>query len=280
MTDSPPVLLVGASGWIGRQLARDSERRVEVVPARTVLNSDGGVLSALVRSPHPLVINAAGLKAGNPEDLHEVNVHLVEVLASWLGPVGGHLVHLGSAAEYGLGQPDGYCDESAECAPESPYGRTKLMGTQVALDSGCATVLRLFNILSVPPQPGSPLEDVSLRTRAAIRSGSDVELMSAQTVRDWVPIDFVLASVTSAVSHRPHGVFNVCSGVGVGMGDAVNEACRLLSSASRVRDLRQVPATTVVGSPEAWRALSGLCFDGRARAVAEAIAGSVGPVVS
>jgi hypothetical protein len=172
--------------------------------------------------------------------------------------VAGHLVHLGSAAEYGLGQPGGVCVEDAEPLPESEYGRSKLAGTVRAVDGGRATVLRVFNVAAAPPQAGTPLADVAERVRSAVADDRDVELLSAGTVRDWVRPTFVCASVLRAAQDRTVGIFNLCSGTGVAMGAAVESALRRLGSTRRVVDLEVYPPSTVIGRPDRWRTASGM----------------------
>jgi nucleoside-diphosphate-sugar epimerase len=268
-----PVVLVGASGWLGGQLSSSLPGHV-AVPAREVLDSRGRALAQLSSGP-VVIVNAAGLKRGSVGQLRRANAVLVSLLVDAVATTGGHLVHLGSAAEYGLSQPDGLCSESAECAPESDYGRTKLQGTEIAVRSGRATVLRVFNVLSVPPQPGSPLDDIVGRIASGTADGRPVELLSAGTVRDWVPIDFVSKSVAHAVARRPTGVYNVCSGRGVSLGEAAAGACTLLGKNGPVLDLQQFPASRVIGSPDAWEAVSGLRLEADDRDLAQAMADGV-----
>lgn len=268
------VLLVGASGWFGGFL-RERLPGAVAVSASDVLATDGRVLEPLLDAGM-VVVNAAGARSGDPETMRRLNAELPGVLVAQVERVAGHLVHLGSAAEYGLGQPGGLCVEDAVPAPESEYGRSKLAGTTRALDGGRATVLRVFNVAAAPPQAGTPLADVAERVRSAVAEDRDVELLSAGTVRDWVRPSFVVASVLQAAQDRTVGVFNVCSGTGVAMGAAVEAALRRLGSTRRVVDLAVYPPTTVIGSPARWRDTSGL---GEALA-ADDLGATLGSVVS
>ena len=266
-------MLVGASGWLGRQLSYSLPGNT-AVPARNVLASRGRALAQLLSRP-VVVVNAAGLKKGNPIQLRRANALLVSLIVDAIAATEGHLVHIGSAAEYGLSQPEGLCSELAECAPESDYGRTKLEGTEIAVRSDRATVLRVFNVLSVPPQPGSPLDDIVGRIAAGSANSRAVELLSAGTVRDWVSIDFVSKSVAHAVTGRPKGVYNICSGRGVSVGEAVAVACRALPTNCQVLDLQRFPPSHVIGLPDAWQSVSGLRSQTDSRDVAHAMADSV-----
>lgn len=250
------VVLVGASGWLGGPL-REVLGDVVPVPAREVLATDGAAVAAVL-ARGGCVVNAAGARGGDPDLMHTLNARLPEILADEVTRANGHLVHLGSAAEYGLGHGGGVLHEGSPAVPGSDYGRTKLAGTEAALASSSATVLRVFNVASAVPQAGTPLADILDRVLAANQTGTDVELLSADTVRDWVRRGFVARSVLAAVEHRPAGVFNVASGVGVRMGDAVEEAVRRLGSSGRVVDLGVYPASTVIGGPDRWADASGL----------------------
>lgn len=253
---SGPVL-IGASGWLGGSV-RKRLPDAPVVSAQDVLVRGPAALRPLLVGDHPVVINVAGVRHGDRETLWHLNADLPGILTEEITRVQGHLVHLGSAAEYGTAQRGGLCREEAVPAPESEYGRSKLAGTLRALASDRATVLRVFNVAADRPQPGSPLSDVLERLRAGVALGQDIELLASSTVRDWVRPEFVCDSVVWAAAHAPIGVFNVCSGVGVPIGDVVQEAARLLGSRSRVKDLGAFPPSTVIGSPDRWHAVSGL----------------------
>lgn len=271
MNQAPPVALVGATGWLGAYI-RESLPEAVAVSATEILNSGGEVLSGLVTGPDWVIVNAAGARQGSPSTLLRLNVELPMMLATRTSTVGAHFVHLGSAAEYGLTPSDGLCDEIGSVRPASEYGRTKLQGTLAALESGNATVLRVFNVVSDPPQESSPLADVAARVRRAFAEGIDAELLSARTVRDWVRREFVRDSVAYACLNRPTGLFNICSGTGCSMGEIAGTAMRLLGSRGGVRDLEAFAPTVVVGRPDAWRRRSDLAQVMSAQEVAVVVA--------
>lgn len=251
------IVLVGASGWLGRCV---SERLpgVIVVSAQAVLAGGGDVVRSLLEGHDRVVINVAGSRMGSRDTMQRLNVDLPVILAEEIVQFGGHLVQLGSAAEYGTAQPDGLCLEEAVAKPESDYGQTKLAGTQRVLDLGCATVLRVFNVAACPPQEGSPLADVVERVSSAKASGADVRLLSAGTVRDWVSREYVCESIEHAALHRPIGLFNVCSGTGIRLGEAVQLAMALLRCPVGVEDMEVFSPTVVIGRPDRWRDVSRL----------------------
>lgn len=251
------VVVVGASGWLGSAI-------VSRLPGALAIygpdDLDEGLAAA---GPDSVVINAAGLARGSAPELQKANVDLVVRLLD----VAGWLVQLGSAAEYGLSTPSPVT-ESTRCEPSSDYGRSKLEATTAASGSGRATVLRLFNTIDSPPQQGSPIADIWSRIQHGVKSGTDIEVLSGGTRRDYVSRAMVADSVVAASRIRPQGVFNVGSGVPVSVHDIASICARLMGSKVAVQDLRQVPATTIFSDPHPWQALSGCQEQLDAQAVA------------
>lgn len=252
------VFLLGASGWLGSAIAQAVPGTITLAAVDDLHRAEASELDT--------VINAAGSK--DPATMRLANTVLVEQLIEATQRGGARLVHLGSAAEYGIPEHARRLSEQEPEHPSSQYGLTKLAATQLLRDCGRACVLRLFNIADNPPQVGSPLEDVLQKVRAAAREGGSPSLFAAGTVRDWVTRDFVAASVAAAVERAPVGVFNVCSGVGVSMADLASALLRRFGLATPVHDLQLVPAGTVIGDPSAWEHASGLAQ----RLTAEALA--------
>lgn len=242
------VFLLGSSGWLGAAISRS-------VPGVVAISAVQD-LSLFELSDSDTVVNAAGSK--DPVRLRTSNSDLVEHLIRTTERSGAHLVHLGSAAEYGVRERDHRFTEQDVENPGSQYGASKLAATRMMRDSGRATVLRLFNIADSPPQPGSPLEEILQKVRVAAIEGRAPSLLSAGTVRDWVTRDFVVASVLAAVARTPIGVFNVCSGVGLSMGALATTLLVRRGLEMPVHDLQLAPADTVVGDPSAWMLLSGM----------------------
>ncbi|MCR6491749.1 NAD(P)-dependent oxidoreductase [Cellulomonas sp. P24] len=251
------VILIGASGWIGREVGNRLPDST-TVPAESVLESRGDALRPFLEDGESVVINAAGSRYGPLETMRRYNADLPEILAQQVARFGGHLVHISSAAEYGLEQPGGLCHEDAVAAPTSDYGRTKLSGTRAVLDLHEASVLRVFNIAASEPQEGSAFADIIERVARAVATHADAQLLSAGTVRDWVSLQFVCESIAYAADRRPAGLYNICSGTGVRIGDAVEVALAELAPTSNVRNLERFPSTTVIGVPDRWTGVSGL----------------------
>jgi nucleoside-diphosphate-sugar epimerase len=168
-----------------------------------------------------VVVNCTGATFGSPRELRVANVGVVANLAIALSHRPGvHLIHLGSAAEYGAQWPERPIAETAVAQPVSDYGATKLDATRhllVAAQRGDVnvTVLRVFNPIgrgsAVQSLPGRAAREID----AALRRGDEaIHLGNLESWRDYVDTRDVAAAVVAAMASVPAGgaVFNVGSG--------------------------------------------------------------------
>ena len=228
------VLMFGASGFLGGHiLTRLVASDLDVVVAGRTAPADGhqhvqidlamadhATLAELVGEVRPaVVVNATGSTGFDPVELARVNVTAVAATVRTLlrAAPAARLVHLGSAAEYGV-TPDGSStSEEAPARPVGAYGLSKLAATEairtareVGLD---ATVLRVTN----PVGPGAPTSTVAGSVAATLRrTGPDdpVELGPGDAWRDFVDVRDVAEAVWAAAvsTERPPGILNVGSG--------------------------------------------------------------------
>ena len=248
-------LLVGASGWIGSGI--EQVMPTKPCSARSVLASKGAILHEEA-AESSVIINAGGARSGGQENLRRFNRELPEILARFAARTGVFVIHLGSASEYGFPSDAKRIAETASTDPTSEYGRTKLAGTQ-AIQRDCNSVaFRIFNISHSPPQPGSPLADIAERVRMGIEANEDVKILSAETTRDWIDLEFLTSAISWAAKEQVPGLFNVCLGVGISMRQIVEESLRGLNADIGVNNLLQFPPNTVVGDPTQLRQASGI----------------------
>lgn len=239
------LLVVGATGFLGNQVCEAAEARgMTVVPAarsigpdrphrhRIDLTGDRDRIAELLADSAPdVVVNAAGAVSGQIGGMTAVNVTGTAALIRSMLAVtpGARLVHLGSAAEYGAGEPGVPVTEQAPLMPVGGYGATKLAGTRlvelasaVGLDS---IVLRVFNPVGAGAPTTSLPGGLAAKLRTALAGGDEVRLGPLGAVRDFVDArdvaDAVLVAAT--VAGPSHRVFNIGSGIGRPVRELVKE---------------------------------------------------------
>jgi nucleoside-diphosphate-sugar epimerase len=238
-------LLIGASGFIGgrvyEHLAADPAVTVTTAGRSGPLGIDlvrtgHAELTARLRAAAPdVVVNCAGTTDGDPAGQAAGNVVAVARLLAALrsADVDSRLVHLGSAAEYGV-VPEGCAvPEDHPPQPVSGYGMSKLAGTELVLaarrDGRPATVLRIFN----PIGPGTPETLLPGRlvsvVRAAAATGEPARLGPLHGHRDFVDVRDVAAAVAAAATATGPlpGVLNVGSGRATALRDLVAMAAEM-----------------------------------------------------
>lgn len=242
------VLVTGGTGFLGAHVVAAAERAgLSVVAAarsagrRVDLAGDPRAVAALVADVAPdVVVNCAGATAGSTAALTAANLVGVDCLLGALRSSAprARLVHFGSAAEYGRGEPGVPVGETVAPQPVGAYGVTKLAGTrlvELARDAGLdAVVLRVFN----PVGPGAPAGSLPGRLVAALRLGGEVRLGPLDAVRDFVDArDVADAALAAALAPAlPHPVLNVGCGRGTPVRALVKELVALAGHAGVVRE--------------------------------------------
>lgn len=215
-----PVLVLGASGFVGRWVARECVRRGAAVravvrePARVpeafrrgleLVRADlgePGSAARLVAELRPaLVLNAAGYGVAKDERdeacLRRINVGLVQELTEALARLPGHapgappqprvrLVHLGSALE--AGPAPATLEEPAPLRANEPYGVTKSAATawlDASRERVPNLVARAFTVFGGGERPGR-LVPTLLAARA---TSARIPLSTGTQQRDWLYVE-------------------------------------------------------------------------------------------
>lgn len=256
------VLVLGATGFVGRWTVRALERRgAEVVPhardadrARRILRdtaagdrvvradlAESDRIEEVVRRVRPVtVFNLVGYGVDraerNERTAYRINDALVGDIcraASRHGAPGGEglrVVHVGSALEYG--QAGGDLSEDTEPRPTTLYGRSKLAGTR-RLRRFCGrhgfpgVTARLFTVYGPGEHEGRLLPSLL----SAARTGGTVELTEGRQERDFTYVEDVAEGLARlARSGAAAGeIVNLATGRLTSVRDFVLEAADVLA---------------------------------------------------
>ena len=184
--------------------------------------------------------------------------------AAW-NPV---ILVIGSGEQYGRHEPE-ECPlpETAALRPATFYAQTKCEQEQLALASHARDGLRVicaraFNHSGPGQAPSFLLPSLVWRASRSAREGSPVTIGNTDVIRDFLHVEDVVSAYISLVSRgQPGEVYNVCSGVGVRVGDLAQEVL----AAAGVRGPLEVDPTlqravdvpVLVGSNAKLRAATG-----------------------
>lgn len=137
---------------------------------------------------------------------------------------------IGSAEQYGAHPTTEMpLSETAICSPKTVYGATKLSQERLALEfAGRSSVrviaTRSFNHSGPGHAPAFLLPSLVARAKAAVASGGEVVIGNTEVIRDFLHVEDVVTAYISLVSRgTPGEVYNVCSGLGVRVGDLARE---------------------------------------------------------
>lgn len=260
----PRLMVLGARGFLGGHVCRRAgDAGLDVVTAgRAPLPGsrahclldlgaqDPAQLAETLRVLAPdIVVNCAGLTSGSVDELAAVNVTGTHdlVRAMLMRGTQARLVHLGSAAEYGPGEPGKPVAESAPPRPASAYGVAKLAGTHLVelgrAEGLDAVVLRVFNPVGPRAPAGILPGRVAAEIRRALTTGTEIRLGPLDAVRDFVDTSDVADAVLAAAlapalpaAALPEAVINVGSGTGVAARTLVREFAAIAGYAGPVHE--------------------------------------------
>ena len=143
------VLVFGATGFLGRHVARALRRAVRPTRAECDVTDPDRVRAVLTEHAPELVVNCAALSraadcAADPEKARQVNVEFPRVLAEWSAERGARLLHVSTDLVFAGDAPPGGYRETDDARPVNEYGESKLAGERAVLAAyPAALVVRL-----------------------------------------------------------------------------------------------------------------------------------------
>jgi nucleoside-diphosphate-sugar epimerase len=216
-----PVLVTGATGFLGRPLCRlllerGAQVHVLVRPGRSLEGcrahladlADRAAVERAVQGASPRVVFHLGALLRGEDGVGMVRANVLGTLYL-LQAVGGRaqVVHTGTAQEYGRAPAPWSEDQDPD--PVSLYGATKAAATLQCCQAGAVTA-RLFQVYGPGQGPGYFMSDLV----QAVRSGRRLPMTAGEQSRDFTWLDDVL-EVLLALGLRPDlrgQVLNVCTG--------------------------------------------------------------------
>lgn len=277
MTDS--ILVLGAGGFIGRQLVGALARQGEsvIAAARSPVQFDGIQVRAIIgalRQPEdfaPVIAGSRavvylassstpGTSAGLPmEDVIGNLLPLAALLQALQDHADVELLYLSSGGALYAPESGSMSNEKMEVRPLSYHGASKI-AAEYFISAWCsqysrrATIVRPSNVYG----PGQPERAGFGIVPTALGKMQRNEILKVwgdgSTVRDYLYIDDLvrlIAAILARPMHKGARIINACSGVGVSLNDLF-EALQAVTGMPLLRSYetsRSVDASRVVMDP-------------------------------
>lgn len=276
------AIVTGASGFVGHYLCghlrhegdevigldRGSEPSFDVVDRDSVFSAfaatGGDAIYHLAAATH------VGRSWEAPVETVRVNVEgTLNVLDAARSASIGRVLVVGSAEEYGVAANDfERVSEDAILKPSTPYGASKVAASYFALQAQVGTGLEVVRTRSFnhtgPGQGGDfAIPAIARRIADAERGGNDeITVGRTDTIREVNDVRDIVRAYRLLVLHGEAGaVYNVCSGVGLPIGDVVARLLALARRPLRVQQdphlIRPVDVLRLVGDPTRLQAATG-----------------------
>jgi GDP-4-dehydro-6-deoxy-D-mannose reductase len=239
------AFVTGSAGFVGRHLAPRLEAEgFEVLGRdREVDVTDVAALERAIAAARPdavfhlAAVSSVAASMRHPELAFRVNYlgsRAVLDATARCAP-GARVLLVGSSEEYGaLGPGDPPVDEEAPLRPRSPYARSKaaadLLGAARARTGLDVVRARAFNHTG-PGQSDAFVLSSFAKQLVEIASGRReprLRVGNLDSVRDFLDVSDVVDAYVALVDRavRP-GVYNIASGIGVRIGDALEQLAEI-----------------------------------------------------
>ena len=218
-----------AEGWAVQALGR-SPAAVETLSFDILAAPPGALRTIIERSGCDTVFHLAGTTSDAEGTLERVNVGFAEAVLEAAARASRRpaVVLAGTAAEYGeVAAADLPAREDHPCRPSTRYGATKLRQTELGLAAAAAGLTvhlpRMFNVIGPGMRPHLGLGRFARDIAALGPSGGVLTTGPLDARRDFVAVAEAVGAVIrlSGLPQAAGQVVNICSGVPLGMTEAV-----------------------------------------------------------
>ena len=231
------LIATGLSGTIGRKLDKD------IWPAQLVLGS-GKLSDHFDKRILPISLIHLGGIVGEPKvslDLsHSKNINVNETLKlaqEVVEDFKGRFIHISTSHVYGPEQSA--LSEKSPYNPQSNYALQKMLAEKSLLDyfgenHPDLVILRVFSVL------GWDMADFTLGGAVKrILSGSNESISNSDDVRDFMtPTSVARAISVIARDTQFSGVYNLCTGTGITVGEAVRSMFKIKNFQERPNQIQ------------------------------------------
>ncbi|MEN9781583.1 MAG: hypothetical protein RL014_2731 [Pseudomonadota bacterium] len=222
------ILLTGADGFTGMHLAQAASAcGHHVVPLAAPLQDAQAVQAEVLNIAPDAVVHLAAISYvdhGNTPDFYAVNTvgttHLLDALLDLPRPP--CRVLLASSANVYGNNPNSPIPETAALAPVNHYAASKLAMEALARQYTPhlpITIVRPFNYTGVGQ--GSHFVIPKLVQHFAQRSRV-VKLGNLHVLREYNPVELVVAAYLHLLTHEKTGTWNICSGAAWSLQDVIS----------------------------------------------------------
>jgi dTDP-4-dehydrorhamnose reductase len=216
----PTIVVVGASGYLGRRVAALARSRFHVLATyhsrppdsddpvrsgavdwRALDVRDGAAIGTCVAEARPaVVVNCAYVQHG--PDLHAITAVAPGLLAEAAQGVDARYVHVSSDVVF-AGRSDRPYREDDEPAPVHDYGRAKLRAEQSVVAAHRAPLIVRTSLIY-----GGLVEGPQERMVRGALAGDDVWFFTDE-VRNPIEVDVLASAILELVDRDQHGVLHV-----------------------------------------------------------------------
>ena len=242
----PTIVVVGASGYLGRRVAALACAQYQVVATyhahprpddaaaarwQALDVRDGAAIEACIAAAEPtVVVNCAYVQQG--PDVEAITAKAPGLLATAAQRAGARLVHLSSDVVF-PGRSDRAYREDDEPAPVHDYGRAKLRAEQLVVAAhGAPLIIRTSLIY------GGAVDGPQERMVRGALSGDDVWFFTDE-VRNPIEVDVLASAILELVDSGHHGLLHV----------AGEDAVDRLTFAQLLATAMQADASVLRGRP-------------------------------
>jgi len=270
------ILVTGADGFVGSHLVPALRAQGDVVeacggpgnPGALEVTDAAAVLRRIEQFAPDGIVHLAGISSvawshQHPDETHHVNVGGTANVLSAVESAAprARVLLVGSGEEYGRLEEGTPAAETTPLRPLSPYAASKVeaeaLGRRAATMQGLAVVLvRPFNHLGRGQAPQFVMPSFA-RQLVAISRGAEpalVQVGDLSPVRDFSHVEDVIAAYLLLLHRGVAGeVYNVCSGAGLSIREALDLLQELAGTRAEIRvdpaRLRPTEIPWLVGNP-------------------------------